>query len=79
MSRSRRRRWPLAVTVVAVIVVAYVVLTAVFFVRPGLGKVGHPQAVVVLGGYGDRFQRAVTIAREDGVHLVEVSGFSGGR
>lgn len=57
-----------------VLLVAYAVVTVLFFVRPDLGSVRRPQAVVVLGGYGDRLARGVAVARADHVRLLEISG-----
>lgn len=72
-TRRRRRRWTILFSVVAVLVVAYVVVTVVFFVSPEFGTVSRPQAVVVLGGYGDRFARGLAVARADHIGTVELS------
>ncbi|HEY5244786.1 MAG TPA: hypothetical protein VIJ60_03895 [Acidimicrobiales bacterium] len=69
----RRRRRTILLGVVAVLVVAYVVVTVVFFVSPDFGTVSRPQAVVVLGGYGDRFAHGLAVARADHVDTVELS------
>ncbi|HVX22479.1 MAG TPA: hypothetical protein VHB02_14095 [Acidimicrobiales bacterium] len=73
--RPRRRRWPAVVGAVAVLLVAYAVVTVVFFVRPDLGTVRRPQAVVVLGGYGDRLQRGIAVAHAHHVPVLELSGY----
>jgi uncharacterized SAM-binding protein YcdF (DUF218 family) len=72
-SRRRRRRRAILLGVVAVLVVAYVVVTVVFFVSPDFGTVSRPQAVVVLGGYGDRFAHGLAVARADHIDTVELS------
>jgi uncharacterized SAM-binding protein YcdF (DUF218 family) len=58
---------------VVLVALAYGVVTDVFFVQPGLGSVRDPQAVVVLGGYGDRLAAGVSAARADGVRTLVVS------
>ncbi len=59
--------------VVAALLAAYVAVTIAFFVEPTLGVVTHPQAVVVLEGYGNRITRGLAIARADHVRTVAVS------
>lgn len=63
----------MVIALVAVLVAGYAAVTGVFFVEPTLGAVAHPQAVVVLGGYGDRDARGFAIARADHVHTLAVS------
>lgn len=71
--RRRRSRLRVVLEVVAVLVAAYVALTVAFFVKPTLGTLAHPQAVVVLDGYGNRDARGLAIARADHVRTVAVS------
>jgi hypothetical protein len=61
------------IATVAVLVAGYAAVTAVFFVEPTLGSVARAQAVVVLGGYGNRDARGFAIARADHVRTVAVS------
>ena len=73
--QSGRRQWwrTIVLAAVAVLIVAYGVVTAVVFVHPVLGSVADPQAVFVLGGYGHRADRAVEVARDRHVRTVELS------
>ena len=74
MSRSRRRRWwPVVVSLLVALLVAYAVVTVLVFVRPDLGSVRQPQAVVVLGGYGDRADQGIAVARADHIRTVALS------
>jgi hypothetical protein len=59
--------------VVAVVVAAYAAVSVAFFVRPTLGSVAHPQAVVILQGYGTRDSRGLALARADHIGTVAVS------
>lgn len=52
---------------------AYLAVTVAFFVKPPLGSVTHPQAVIVLDGYGNRDARGFAVARAAHVHTVAVS------
>jgi len=61
------------VAALAALLVGYVVVTVVFFLRPSLGSVSRPQAVVVLGGYGDRLAQGVAEARAHPGSVLEVS------
>jgi hypothetical protein len=72
-SRRRHRRRTVLLAIVGILVVAYAVVTVVFFVSPDLGTVSRPQAVVVLGGYGNRLARGLAVARADDVRTVELS------
>jgi len=69
----RRRTRAVMAGVLAAIVAAYVVVTAVFFVAPQTGAVRHPQAVVVLGGYGNRVGAGVRLAHQRHVGTVVLS------
>ena len=71
--RRRHPRWRAVFVVVAVLLAAYVAITVAVFVEPTLGLVTHPQAVVVLDGYGNRDARGLAIARADHVRTVAVS------
>ncbi|MGH8987073.1 MAG: YdcF family protein, partial [Acidimicrobiales bacterium] len=71
--RRRRRRRRVVLLAVAVLVAGYLTVTGVWFVAPPLGTVAHPQAVVVLGGYGNRVARGFEIALRDGAGTVAVS------
>ncbi len=73
LRRNRRPSVYVACAVVAVLLAAYVALSISFFVEPTLGAVTHPQAVVVLHGYGNRDARGLAIARADHVRTVAVS------
>ncbi|MGH9028294.1 MAG: YdcF family protein [Acidimicrobiales bacterium] len=57
----------------AVLLAAYAGVSVAFFVEPTLGAVAHPQAVVVLRGYGGRVTRAFAIARAQYTQTVAVS------
>lgn len=48
-------------------------VTVAVFIKPDLGSVRHPQAVVVLGGYGARVDRGVQVAHADHVPTLVVS------
>jgi len=67
--RSRR----VVLILLAVLVAAYLAITAIFFVAPPAGSVRHPQAVVVLGGYGNRVAAGVRLAQERHVGTVVLS------
>lgn len=59
--------------VLAGLVAAYLAVTVAFFVKPPLGSVIHPQAVVMLDGYGNRDARGFSVARAVHVYTVVVS------
>jgi hypothetical protein len=59
--------------VVTTLVGVYSTVTVAYFVQPTLGRVAHPQAVVVLDGYGNRDSRAFAVAQADHVRTVAVS------
>jgi|GEM_PF-1379638 len=70
----RRRRWRKIVLIVAAaLLLAYSLITVFVFVEPDLGSVSHPQAVFILGGYGDRGDRGVEAAQAAHVRNIEVS------
>ena len=61
------------VGVVAAVVVAFLVLTAVLFVFPATNAPQRVDAVVVLGGSGDRLGKALTLVREGYAPVLLVS------
>lgn len=72
--RARRRRLRKGlVVVIAALVAAAAIVTTRYFVRPPLGAVSRPQAVVVLDGYGPRLERGLALARRLHVHRLVVS------
>jgi hypothetical protein len=71
--RRRRRRHRVLLGAAAVLVLAYLGVTVAFFVKPTLGAAAHPQAVVVLDGYGNRDAQGFALARLAHVRTVAVS------
>lgn len=59
--------------IVAVLVVAFVVATLVLFVRPSTDAPRRVDAVVVLGGSGDRVAKGLTLARAGYAPVLVVS------
>jgi uncharacterized SAM-binding protein YcdF (DUF218 family) len=60
---SRRRFGALCVSTAAIIIAAFLVLTAVLFVWPSTNTPRRSDAIVVLGGSGLRVQKGVALAR----------------
>jgi hypothetical protein len=67
------RRHPVLVGVVAVVVVVFLTLTAVLFVFPATNAPGRVDAVVVLGGSGDRLGKGLALVREGYAPVLLVS------
>ena len=73
--RRRRTRRRILLGVAACVLALAAIVTERGFVRPPLGSVRHPQAVVVLDGYGAqaRVRRGFALARSDHVRFLVVS------
>lgn len=59
------RRWRWVTSLILVLIVAFVAVTARLFVWPPSGMPARVSAIVVLGGLGDRAPYGVQLARED--------------
>lgn len=62
--RFRSWRWRAAVAVIAAVVIAAGALTARLIVFPAMGAPARVDAIVVLGGPGDRLDLGLQLARE---------------
>jgi uncharacterized SAM-binding protein YcdF (DUF218 family) len=59
------KRWRWITTLVVVIVIAFCAVTAQLFVWPSSGMPARVDAIVVIGGLGDRVDYGMQLARED--------------
>jgi uncharacterized SAM-binding protein YcdF (DUF218 family) len=70
---ARRRRWRKVATVLIVLLVAFCVATARLLVWPAQGMPTRVNAVVVLGGPGDRLGQGLELARQGRAPFLVVS------
>jgi len=59
------KRWRWITALVAVLIIAFCVLSAQLFVWPSTGMPVRVDAIVVIGGLGDRVDYGMQLARED--------------
>ena len=67
------RRHRVLVGTLAALIVAFLVFTLVLFVRPATNAPERVDAIVVLGGSGDRVQKGLTLARDGYAPVLVVS------
>jgi hypothetical protein len=70
--RLRHRRGFL-IGVVVCLLALIAVMEVRLFIAPPTGSAPHPQAVIVLGGYGDRPQRGIALAHAEHIPTVAFS------
>jgi hypothetical protein len=71
-NRGRRRRWFIAAAL-AVLVAAFGATTARLFMFPARGMPAHVDAIVMLGGRGDRFHEALKLADQHRAPFLVIS------
>jgi hypothetical protein len=75
--RSRRRRWIVMLALVGVIAGAFAWTTNRLVISPHLEPLEKADAIVVLGGPGDRYRRGTELAREGWAPLLVLSNPDG--
>src|ERR1700759_4275279 len=69
----RRRPWRRLAAAVLALVVIFAVATGRLFIWPARGMPAHVDAIVVLGGPGDRLGRGLELAHQDRAPVLAIS------
>lgn len=71
--RPRRRRWRTVAAVLLAVVVCFCAVSVRLFIWPAAGMPAHVDAVVVLGGQGDRLGKGLTLVQQGRAPVLVVS------